>query len=501
MKILSTDQVRKADEYTIQNEPVASIDLMERAATSCFKWLKKRIDKKERVFIYCGPGNNGGDGLVIARMMAGEGYDVRTVVVKFTEQFSEDFSINLRRLKETGSTLQMIDSIEGMPDIGNNDIIIDAIFGSGLSRPVTGFPAEVIKRINKSTSITIAIDIPSGLYADKVVDDKNAAVIKADHTITFQFPKLAFMFPGNAEYVGEWHIEPIGLHPDFIASSETTNYFIDKEIASSIYKPRDKFSHKGNYGHALLIAGGYGKMGAAVLAAKACLHTGAGLVHTHIPVKGYSVIQTAVPDAMVSIDPHDEYFSTVPNLSDYNAIGIGPGIGFAEQTKKALKLLIQNSGVPLLFDADALTILGENKTWISFVPRLSIFTPHPKEFSRLVGNWKDDFERLSKQREFSVRYTSYVVLKGAHTSVSCPDGSCYFNSTGNPGMATGGSGDVLTGMILSLLTQGYNPKHAAILGVYLHGLAGDLGSVKHGPEALTASLMTDFIGKAFKKIS
>jgi NAD(P)H-hydrate epimerase len=500
MKILSIEQVRKADEYTIKNEPIASIDLMERAGKRCFKWIRKKFDHTCRVLIFCGPGNNGGDGLVVARQMANEGCEVRTVVVKFTDNFSEDFKINLDRLKETGSTVQVLDSIEGIPDMVNKDLVVDAIFGSGLSRPVKGFPAEVIKKINQSDAITVSIDIPSGLYADKAVDAKDPAIIMADHTISFQFPKLAFMFPGNAEYVGEWHVEPIGLLPEYIKNADTKNYYLDKDLASSIYRPRGKFTHKGNYGHALLIAGGYGKMGAAVLAAKACLNTGAGLVHTHVPVKGYSIIQTAVPDAMVSIDPNDEYFSEVPDLAHYNAIGTGPGLGFAEQTKNALKLLIQNTQVPIVFDADALTILGENKTWIPFVPKLSIFTPHPKEFSRLVGSWKDDFERLAKQREFSVKYTAYVVLKGAHTSVTCPDGSCYFNSTGNPGMATGGSGDVLTGMILSLLAQNYNPKHAALLGVYLHGLAGDLAARKYGMEAVTASLMTDFIGKAFKKI-
>lgn len=500
MKILSIEQVRKADEYTIKNEPIASIDLMERAATRFFKWVRKQIHKKNSVFVFCGPGNNGGDGLVAARLLKLDGYEVKPVVVKFTDKFSDDFSTNLERLKEVVPDVLTLEKIEDFPGIGEDNVIVDAIFGSGLSRPVKGFPGEVIKNINKSGAFIISVDIPSGLFADQPAGSKNAAIVKADHTVSFQFPKLSFMFPENAGYVGEWHVENIGLHPDYIEKTGTKHHYVDRDLAAMMYRPRKKFSHKGHYGHALLIAGGYGKMGASVMASQACLNTGVGLLHAHVPVKGYSIIQTAVPDAMVSIDPHDEYFSKVPDLGSYNAIATGPGLGFAGQTKKALKLLIQNSGVPIVFDADAITILGENKTWIPFVPKLSIFTPHPKEFSRLVGSWKNDFERLDKQKEFSIKYSCYVVLKGAHTSISCPDGSCYFNSTGNPGMATGGSGDVLTGMILSLLAQEYSPKHAAVLGTYLHGLAGDLTAKKSGPEALTASSMTRFIGKAFKKI-
>lgn len=500
MKILSIEEVRKADEYTIENEPIASIDLMERAATRFQKWLKRNVSKDQRIVIICGPGNNGGDGLAVARLMAEDGFEVLTVVLKFTDNFSEDFEVNMERLKKTPSAIKTISEKHEMPSIGKGDVVVDAIFGSGLSRPVKGFPAEVIKVINASESVVVSIDIPSGLFADQPADTRDPAIVRADHTVSFQFPKLSFMFPDNEPFVGEWHIESIGLHPGFIEKAPTKHYYIDGLSAATLYRPRGKFSHKGHYGHGLLIAGGYGKMGASVLAAQACLQAGAGLVHAHVPKKGYVVIQTAVPDAMVSIDPHEEHFTSVPNLDSYNAIAVGPGIGFAEQTKKALKMLIQSATVPIVFDADAITILGENKTWISFVPRLSIFTPHPKEFSRLVGSWKNDFERLQKQKDFSARHTVYVVLKGAHTSVTCPDGTCYFNSTGNPGMATGGSGDVLTGMILSLLAQNYSPKHAAILGVYLHGLAGDLCARREGYESLTASSMISYIGKAYKNI-
>jgi len=499
MKILPIEIVREADAYTIAHEPIPSIELMERAANSCYKWIRKRMHKKEAVSIICGTGNNGGDGLVIARLLAEKGFHVQVTVIRFTDKSSADFQTNYDRLDDKVSIHNLKEGDE-YPTGLFEGVIIDAILGSGLTRPLTGWVANLIREINKSEAVTIAIDIPSGLFSDLHSDHKSGAIIKADYTLTFQFPKLAFMFPENEAFVGEWQVLPIGLHPKFVDSVDVKNYFILKEDCRMIYRHRSKFSHKGHYGHALLIAGSYGKMGASVLAARACLKSGVGLLHSHVPQKGYQILQSTVPEAMVSVDEHEDCFSKVPDITMYNAIGIGPGIGFARQTQNALKLLIQNSSVPIVFDADALTILGENKTWISFVPKLSIFTPHPKEFARLAGSWANDFERNKKQREFSVRHGVYVVLKGAHTAITCPDGSCFFNSTGNPGMATAGSGDVLTGIILSLLAQHYPPKHACILGVYLHGLAGDLAAKKFGFEALTAESIIEMLGKAFKKL-
>ncbi|MCF8303390.1 MAG: NAD(P)H-hydrate dehydratase, partial [Bacteroidales bacterium] len=300
------------------------------------------------------------------------------------------------------------------------------------------------------------------------------------------------------QYVGEWHVLPIGLHADFINHVNVKYYLVEKADIKPSLKKRNKFQHKGHFGHALLVAGAYGKTGAAVLAAKACLRTGPGLLTTHIPKAGYPIIQTAVPEAMTVIDSSEHIFSETGDIAPFNAIGVGPAIGMEKQTQNALKLLIQNSSVPLLFDADAINILGENKTWISFVPKGSIFTPHPKEFERLTEKAANDFERNQLQREFAVKYGVYVVLKGYHTSVACPDGSCYFNTTGNPGMATGGSGDILTGIILGFMAQGYSPKESAIIGVYLHGLAGDLAAEERGYEALIPSDMVEMLGAGFK---
>lgn len=499
MKILPVEKIREADAYTIVNEPVDSVDLMERAATKCYKWLKKRVADDRPLKIFCGPGNNGGDGLVIARLMAGYHKNVKVFIVRYSEKCSDDFMINLDRL-QGNENIKSAEIKEGdkFPEINPEDVVIDAIFGSGLSKPVRSFPATLIRHINSSNAMVVAIDIPSGLFCDTHTDYKAGAVIRADYTLTFQMPKLAFLMPENDGFVGDWIVLDIGLSDDFISKAETKNYLVTRDIAAALVRPRARYAHKGHFGHALLIAGGYGRMGAAVLASEACLRSGVGLLHVHVPGKAVDPVQTAVPEAMLTLDPDEECFSALPDLTPFTAIGIGPAIGFNEKTRKALKFLIQNSAVPIVFDADAITILGENKTWISFVPKNSIFTPHPREFERLAGSSRDDFHRMELQREFCIKHGVYLVLKGAHTCICGPDGQCYFNTTGNPGMATGGSGDVLTGLILGLLAQRYHPREACLLGVYLHGLAGDLAAEKLSPEALIAGDLVKMLGKAFR---
>ena len=501
MKILSIDKIRAADAYTIEHEPIPSIDLMERAATQLFKWISKRVDQTHGFKIFAGPGNNGGDGLALGRMLAEAGYEVEIYIIRYTDKTSEDFRINYERTANLKNIkVSDIRNDEDFPEVGEEDVVVDAVFGSGLTRPVKGFIAEIINKINSSPAVKVAIDTPSGIFSDSSSVEEDGAIIRADYTLGFQFPKLAFMMAENDPFVGEWHILDIGLHHDYINSVTTDNFFTIKEDVAPLLKKRRKFSHKGTYGHALLIAGSYGKMGAAVLAAKACLRAGVGLLHVHIPKVGYQIMQTALPEAMISLDRYENYFSEVPDLSMYNAIGIGPGLGMEHQSQMALKLLIQEFGKPMVFDADALNILSENKTWLAFLPAGSILTPHPKEFERLAGKWNNDFEKLEMQRDFSKRYNIYVVLKGANTSVCTPDGKCYFNSTGNPGMATAGSGDVLTGIITGLLSQGYSPGQAAVLGVYLHGLAGDFSAKKLGQESMIAGDMVKMLGKAFKHL-
>ncbi len=502
MKILPIEKIREADAYTIEHEPIADIDLMERAATELFEWVMANADPGRRILIYCGTGNNGGDGLVLARLLAQHEREVEAVLVRYSDRLSPSCMTNLSRAKKVaGLVLHEAATMKDVPSPLETDIVIDALFGSGLTRPVTGFPAEVVDLVNGSGAVIIAVDAPSGFFCDTTNTGNAGAIVRADYTLTFQFPKYGFLFPENEPYVGHWEVLPIGLHPEFIRQVETKNHFLIQGDCRDLYRPRSKFSHKGSYGHGLLIAGSFGKMGAAVLAAKAGLKAGAGLITAHIPEKGNTILQTAVPAAMVSIDTDPVMFTRHPDPGPFSAIAVGPGIGARKETANALKLLIQNAGQPLILDADALNILGENRTWIPFIPKGSIFTPHPKEFERLVGHSVNHFERNDMQREFSVKHQAYVVLKGAHTCISTPDGSCYFNSTGNPGMATGGSGDVLTGILLGLKAQGYGSLATCLLGVYLHGLAGDIAAEKWGMDALTANNITHHLGMAFKKIS
>lgn len=502
MKILPIENIREADAYTIEHEPISDIDLMERAATELFEWVEARTNPELLIRIFCGPGNNGGDGFVLGRLLHEAGREVKLYLLRFGPALSPSCQKNFERAENIKSlAIHEISEEEQIPEMGEGDLVVDAIFGSGLTRPVTGLVAGVVDAINDAGALTIAVDAPSGFFCDKTNIGNEGSIIRADYTLTFQFPKLGFLFPENEKFVGRWEVLPIGLHPAYTQKVEVRNHYLTTGTCRKLHKPRKLFSHKGTFGHGLLIAGSYGKMGAAVLAAKAGLKAGSGLITTHIPRSGDVILQSSVPAAMVSHDADEHVFSGHPELAPYNAIAVGPGLGSDEKTETALKLLIQNSALPLIFDADALNILAVNKTWLSFIRPGSIYTPHPKEFERLVGPSRDNFERNQLQREFSVKYQAYVILKGAHTCISTPDGICYFNSTGNPGMATGGSGDVLTGILLGLMAQGYTPLATCLMGVYLHGLAGDLAADKWGYEALTAGNITHNLGKAFQKIT
>jgi len=506
MKILPVEKIREADAFTIKNEPIAGIDLMERAATECFYWLMKAIPHDKKIHVFCGTGNNGGDGLAIARLLSGKGYHLRVYLCGNPERLSPDCNTNLTRLQVsegrfTNGTFHVLDENGQLPEISNGDVVIDAILGSGLSKPVSGFFAEVIGHINHSGAVVVAVDVPSGLLCDTTnFTTPTPAIVRADYTLTFSPPKLALFFPENDAFFGNWQLLDIGIMPEFIEKTEVLNEMLTPEHCRHFLKKRNKFAHKGNFGHALLVCGGLGKMGAAVLAARACLRSGAGLVTVRVPKSGISILQSAVPEAMLSVDFSDDIFSEVPNLTPYTSIAIGPGIGQSDITARALKHLIQTAGIPLLLDADAINILAANKTWLAFLPKGCIFTPHPREFERLAGKSSNDYDRNRLQREFSFKYHCFVVLKGAHTAITTPDGHCYFNSTGNPGMASGGSGDVLTGIIAGLMAQGYSSLESCLLGVYVHGHAGDLALSETGFEALIAGDIIKNQGKAFQSL-
>lgn len=500
LKILSVEKIREADAYTIQQEPIASIQLMERAARACFKWMVKGLRKSSRIKVVCGTGNNGGDGLALARMLFEEGFDTEVAIIGNEGKGSPDFQENFDLLAELpGLIITDVTESDSQMDLEEFDVVVDAIFGSGINRAPEGLYAEAIEQINACDAVIIAIDMPSGLFADKPTDS-TAAVIHADYTLSFQLPKLAFLMPGSETFTGDWKLLDIGLHPDFIESCDSGYALIQKVDCMSMYRPRNRFSHKGTFGHALLIAGSTGKYGAAVMAANACLRSGVGLLTTHLPANGFGIMQTTTPEAMVIVDDGDNYISELPDTATYSAIGAGPGIGMEKETSAVLKLLIQQAKAPLVLDADALNILSENKTWISFLPEGTILTPHPGEFDRLAGKTADPFARLELLSAFALRYKVYVILKGAFTATASPSGEIYFNPTGNPGMATGGSGDVLTGIILGLLASGYQPLQACLLGTWLHGKAGDIAAKKLGYEAMLPTDIIANLGKAFSKI-
>jgi NAD(P)H-hydrate epimerase len=499
MKILKTSQVKEADAYTIKNEPISSIDLMERAATRASEWILEKFKNEKDFIIFAGTGNNGGDGLVIARKLNEAGKKVRVFIVEFSKKFSEDFKINYDRLKNTKTKIYHITDISQFPGIQTKTIIIDAIFGSGLSRPVKGFAGDIIKKINQIQDKTvISIDIPSGLFGEENHHLSEQNIIKANYTLTFEFPFLSFLFAENQDYVGEFIIIPIGISKEYLEKAET-DFFISEhtEILDKL-KTRKKFSHKGNYGHGLLIAGSYGKMGAAVMSAKAAHRSGIGLLSAHLCKKCVDIMQISSAETMLSIDKEKKYASKIKNIDKYNAIAVGPAIGFNPKTIEMLRNLFLNAqNKPMIIDADAITIISRNSDLYDIIPQNSILSPHPKEFQRLVGETKNNYKRLYKQIEFSKKYKVIIILKGAFTSVSLPDGRVFFNPTGNPGMATGGSGDVLTGIILALLAQGYSPEDAALLGVYAHGLAGDYAAEEIGQTSLIATDIINYLGDVF----
>lgn len=499
MKILSAQQIREVEAYTIQTKGLELGKLMEKAADKFVEELKLTLFNDiigdaftNFVYIFCGKGNNGGDGLAIARKLikqkAFEDCEIFVFILNTSPNASEEFSLNYKRLIEIDNEqlhIRFFNNTEVnqiIEDIGIDDIVIDAIFGTGLNRPITGFIADIITAINaRKCKFKYAVDIPSGLYADKPIT-KNDVVFKATKTITFNAPKLQFMFADNAEYIGDFYIKDIDL---LIPRKrfELPITFVT-ECSLPLRKP---FSHKGTFGHALLVAGSYGKMGAATLATKACLTTGCGLITTHIPQCGYTILQISVPEAMASIDTNEEFISEFPDTDKYTAIGIGPGLGTNKRTINAFAEFLRTNTKPLVIDADALNILALQEDLWQCIPQNTIITPHPGEFDRLTHKHSNCYERYCTQIQFAKEHNCIVVLKGHNTSICTPDGQIFFNSTGNPYMATGGSGDTLTGIILSLLTQGFSPLFSAVTGVFLHGKAGDNTLECSGISTITAS--------------
>ena len=501
IKIFPTIQIKELDAYTIENEPVTSIDLMERASQALAKTISERWNTETPFTVFAGPGNNGGDALAVSRLLAQQGYRVEVYLFNTKGSLSPDCETNKKRLTElSGIDFHEITTQFVPPELTARHVVLDGLFGSGLNKPLSGGFAAVVKYINSSPATVVALDVPSGLMGEDNTYNIQANIIRADLTLSLQLPKLAFLFAENEQFVGEWQLLDIGLSEEAINEKETDFALTEHEDVASMLKPRGKFAHKGNFGRALLIAGSQGMAGASVLAARACLRSGVGLLTVHIPFCNNFIVQTSVPEAMTEIDINDVRFSCATDTDDYQAVGIGPGLGKAGDTEAALLEQIESCQTPMVVDADALNLLGEHRSYIGRLPKGSILTPHPKELERLVGKCQNSYERLTKARELARSAGVHILLKGAYSVVIAPSGKCWFNPTGNPGMATGGSGDVLTGVVLALLAQGYDAETAARMAAYVHGLAGDIACKKHGVMGMTAGDIVTCLPPAWRML-
>lgn len=484
MKIYDAKCISAADAYTIAFEHIASHDLMERASRAVTSKILETYSACRSILVVCGNGNNGGDGLCIARQLDSTGREVSVFPAIEEGEPSPDFRFNAERLKATNVSL-----LTALPSLTDNryDLIIDALFGTGLTRPIEGKLATLIASINSSNHTVIAVDTPSGMPCSTAV---KGACIRATATFTFQWPKPAFFLPENAIYTGEWQVIPIGLQADFPGSEHAFGEWIEHAFVQQLYIPRKKISHKGTYGHTLILAGNSNMPGAGVLAATACLTAGAGKV----------TLATDAPT--MAISPEIMLCSRAEGLKralehTFQAIAIGPGWGTDDIATDQLLEVLPAIRTPLVLDADALNILAKQENWSSLLPEESILTPHPGEFARLAGPFEDDYNELESQLALSSSAHVNIVLKRAYTCMTTSDGSRFFNSTGNPGMATAGSGDVLTGIIAACISQRYTAKDAMLMGVYLHGMAGDIAMAKKGGQNIIAGDITAHLQKAF----
>ncbi len=493
VKLLSARQIKAWDAYTIEHEPISSRMLMERAAAAFADWLYELAGSASPFHVFCGPGNNGGDGLAAARLLSQRGCKVVVWLADFGLPCSQDRQHQLVSLQSVVFPLHTL-SVDAFPAIPATAVLVDALMGAGLNRPISGAMADCIHWLNALPNLRVAIDIPSGLPVDAL---PQGPVLKADYTFSFQLPKLSFLLPSCGGLAGKWTVGNIGLLPGALAALDSHQFWVSKDVIAAMLRKRDRFSHKGSMGHALLIAGSEGKIGAALLAAHACLRAGAGLLTVHIPSAGVMPLLARVPEAMISEESSGGHWWTVPVLDTCQVVGVGPGLGKHPSSLMALARLLEESNKPLVLDADALNMLADKPSLIEHIPPGSILTPHPKEFERLFGPSADDIARLQCLREQAVQRQLVIVLKNAYTITALPSGSLFFNCSGNAGMATAGAGDVLTGLLTGLLARGYGPAEAALIGVCLHGLAGDLAAAELGQESLIASDLVDFLGKAF----
>lgn len=503
MKIFTASQISDIEHYTMEHEPIHPIDLMERAATAVVQALLPELNPKKPIVIFAGPGNNGGDALAVARQLVERDFDVAVYLFNVTGKLSEECALNrqrlldMRKMKKFYEVTQQFDT----PELNAGTVVIDGLFGTGLRKPLSGGFSSLVKFINQSNAKVVSIDVPSGLMTEDNTYTVGVNVIHADLTLTFQFRKLAFMMADNQCYTGRVKVLDIRLSEYKIDNTDSTYSILEENDIRRLLKPRNPFANKNDVGVALIIAGCYGMAGASVLATKACFKAGAGKVVTHIPKRNYHIMQTSVPEAVVQLDIEETKFGEAVDAEYYDAVGIGPGLGQSENTAIALIAQIRRTHIPLVLDADAINILANHQAWLQQLPRNIILTPHTGEFDRLFGTpIATDYERLMEARNMAQRMQVYILLKGHYSALCLPTGEVVFNSTGNAGMATAGSGDVLTGIITALLARGYAHADACKVGMYLHGLAGDLAAKDLGQESLMASDIIDYLSKAFLRM-
>ena len=503
MKIFTSTQIHELDKYTIEHEPITSLNLMERAAKALTRAIEEEWSNRTPVVVFAGPGNNGGDALAVARMLGEDGYQVNVFLFNIHNKLSADCASNKKRLIESKRAKQFTEVTVNFdpPQLETGMLVVDGLFGSGLNKPLAGGFASLVKYINQSAAKVVSIDLPSGLMAEDNTYNISANIIRADLTLTLQQKKLAMMLADNQIYLGRLKVLDIRLSPEFIQKTESKFSILEENDIRLLMKPRGDFAHKGTMGTALIIAGSYGMSGASVLATKACLRAGTGKVITHTPKRNYEIMQISVPEAVLQMDSEETIFSEPVDTDYYSAMGIGPGLGTNESTAIALIAQLRRSTCPTVVDADALNILASHRAWMQQLPKDIIFTPHPRELDRLAGNTSSNcMERLDKAIELAERLQGYIILKGHYSALCHPNGKVEFCSTGNSGMATAGSGDVLTGIITALLARGYKQADACRLGMHLHGLAGDLAAKDLGKESLIASDIIQYLPKAFLRM-
>lgn len=501
MKLLRTSDIKQIEKETLDKQHINEIELIHRAAASISREIISRWDTDTPFIVFAGPGNNGADALATALILIQQGYNVKTYLFCPNKELSEGCTAIREELtNEPLAEFYEILAEFKPPVLTKRTVVIDGLFGSGLNKAISGGFAGIVKYINSSPSIKLSIDVPSGLFCENNSQNDPNTIIQADLVLSMQLPKISFLLEDSAPYVKEFKVLNISLDQESIDESETPFHLVESSDARSLIKKRERFTHKGSYGHGLLVAGKLGMMGAAQFAAKAAFKSGIGLLTIHAPRTANAILQNAIPEAIYSPDASQICFSESPSTDGYSNIAVGPGLGTSGETLAALSQLLQRRHKPMVIDADALNLIGANKNLLNQIPQGSVFTPHAKEFDRIMGNSNTSYERLEKAIKLSKQFRLVVVLKGAYTATVLPNGEVYFNSTGNPGMATAGSGDILTGLLLSLLSQGYNPAEAAILGVYIHGLAGDLAAEELTEFGLTASDIIEYIPKAFAQL-